>query len=80
MPVWSPGQGFIQPVLLTSVFHEELSFMALGYSFVTQQVSVRWPLLLVGHMGCCKPPMWGNFDYFNDSSFLNSLSMHHSKT
>ena len=59
MPVWSPDQGFIQPVLLTSVFHEGLSFMALGYSFITQQVSVRWPLLLVGHMGCCKPPMWG---------------------
>ena len=33
--------------------------MALGYSFITQQVSVHWPLLLVGHMGCCKPPLWG---------------------
>ena len=54
---------------------------------ISQYSSVRWPLQPWAQWRRCKPPLCGavakprgNFDYFNDSRFSNSLSMHHSVT
>ena len=54
---------------------------------ISQYSSVRWPLQPRAQWRRCKPPLCsavakprGNFDYFNDSRFSNSLSMHHSVT
>ena len=54
---------------------------------ITQHASTRWPLQLRVQWRCCKAALWGtgakssgNFVYFYDPRFSNSLSMHHAVT
>ena len=61
-------QGFIQALLLTSVFHEGLSFMDVGHKLTCVSTLT---LATVGSRGCCKSP----FGYFSDPRFSNSLSI-----
>ena len=80
---WHPPtfQDFIQALLLTSVFPEGLSLMAIGYNptCVKHVGSFSWRFRN-------KPLQWSrgqaleSFGYFSDPRFLNSLSMHHSVT
>ena len=62
------NQGFIQALLLTSVFHEGLSFMDVGHNPTCISTLT---LAVVGSRGYCKPP----FDYFSTPRFSNSLSI-----
>ena len=73
-------QGFILALLLTSVFHEGLSFMTIG----NNPTCFRKLVIATGGfiwVGCCKPPILGSrgnalrsFGYFTDSTFSSSLS------
>ena len=71
-------QGFIQALLLTSIFHEGLSFMALGHNTtcVSTSDSCSWGFI----WGAVNPPCGvysTPFGYFTEPRFSNSLSMHH---
>ena len=61
-------QGFIQALLLTSVFHEGLRFMDVGHN---PNESARWPLQLWVQGGAVKSP----FGYFSTLRFSNSRSI-----
>ena len=61
-------QGFIQALLLTSVFHEGLSFMDIGHKPTCVSTLT---LAVVGSRECCKSP----YDYFSTPRFSNSLSI-----
>ena len=50
-------QGFIQVLLLTSVFHEGLSFMAVGHN---PACASMLSLAAGDSRGQCKPPLWGS--------------------
>ena len=51
-----PLQGFIQALLLTSIFHEGLSFIVVGHNpmYASTLALAAWV-----HMWCCKPTLWG---------------------
>ena len=81
----TPGyQGFIQALLLTSVFHNGLSFMTVGH----KPTYISTLMLVVGgsYEGLQAPLVEsrgnapGNFDYFTNPRFSNTLSMYHSVT
>ena len=62
------NQGFIQALLLTSAFHEGLSFMDVGHNPTCLSTLT---LAAVGSRGCYK----SSFSYFSTSRFSNSLSI-----
>ena len=74
-------QGFIQALLLTSIFHEELSFMAAGHNLMCVSMLA---IAIGGSEGALQLGSGGNasesFDYFTDSRFSNNLSMHYCMT
>ena len=43
--------------LLTAVYHEGMSVMAVGHNPST---SAHWPWQLEVHMECCRPHFWGS--------------------
>ena len=61
-------QDFIQALLLTSVFHEGLSFMDVAHK---PKCINTLTLAVVGSRECCKPPT----GCFSDPRFSNSLSI-----
>ena len=67
-----PIQGFIQAILLTSVFHEWLSFMTVGLNptCINMLTPCSWGYI----WGAVNSPCFG---YFTNQWFSNSLSMHH---
>ena len=65
--------GFIQALLLTSVFHEGLSFMAIGHDPMCIST-------LALEAGGSWRGSYGSFGYFTDPGFSKSLSMHYSET
>ena len=77
----SKFQSFIQALLLTFVFHEGLSFIAVGHN------SMCVSMLAIATGGSYKvlsaSLVWsrgnasGSFGYFINLRFSNSLSMHH---
>ena len=71
-------QGFIQALLLTFIFHEELSFMAVGHNLTCVSMLA---IAIGGSEGALQLGSGGNasesFDYFTNSRFSNNLSMHH---
>ena len=67
----------LQALLLTSVFHEGLSFMVIGQN---STCSSCLALAAGGSRGCYKSRRKSPFGYFSDPKFSNSLSMHHSVT
>ena len=74
-------QGFFQVHLLTSVFHEGLSFMVICHETMHQHSG---PLQLGVHMGCCKAlgsrgNAPGSFGYFTEPSFHTFQSWNNSK-
>ena len=75
------SQGFIQALLLTSAFHEGLSFMAVAHNptCISTLAPCSWGFIL----GPVRPPCevqgqcpWKPC-YFTDPRFSHSLSMHH---
>ena len=66
-------QDFIQALLMTSVFHEGLSFTAVGHDPLCISTLA---LAAGGSRGHCK----SHFGYFSDPRLSNSLSTHHSVT
>ena len=76
--MYIPVQGFVQVLFLTSVFHEGLSFIAVGHNSmcVSMLALCSWKLI----WGTINPPCGiapGSFGNFTNPSFSNSLSMHH---
>ena len=66
-------EGFIQALLLTTFFHEGLSFMAIVHNqtCISTLAPCSWGFI----WGAVN--VSGSFGYFTDPRFLNSLSMHH---
>ena len=77
-------QGFIQALLLTSAFHEGLSFTAAGHnptriSKLSLPAGGLYGSLQTSLVGC-RGNVLESFGYFTDPSISNSLSTHHSVT
>ena len=78
--MWFDGGNYdqgLQALLLTSVYHEGLSFMVIGQN---STCSSCLALAAGGSRGCYKSCRKSPFGYFSNPKFSNSLSMHHSVT
>ena len=79
--IFPKKQGFIQALLLTSVFYDRLNFMTVGHNFMcvsmlTLATGGSYGVLSEHSLFGVQDNVPESFGYFIDPTFSNSLSMH----